>query len=283
LAFDLYPLLRNEEWLDRAEGHQVYRDTRAQELTETLWSSLRSPWYDRINMLGEKQNPCVTQSAWIKSLTASFIRPWDKRAGGTGGLFGGRSRIPGEVLGWSRAQQAAFLIFTWNCLRDSVSAQKAPWAINLRAIQKAREGEGVTVGDDAAFYGQYSLISTDQGVRGYLQVVNDICYLKASSLKLNTWAPSASSPTDSAAAVDMFADTIAQQGFAEFVRKLNTSLSSFDWRTSSTPDLDELVRRAKLVFRGSGGYKELRTQLLEHLSASDGEVAEPAKRLIETA
>jgi DGQHR domain-containing protein len=281
LAFDLYPLLRAEEWLDRAEGHQVYRDTRAQELTEILWSSPRSPWYDRINMLGEKQNPWVTQSAWIKSLTASFIRPWDRRAGGTGGLFGGRSRISGEVLGWSRPQQAAFLIFTWNCLKESVTAQTAAWARNLRGIQKAREL--VIAEGDAAFYGPYSLINTDQGVRGYLQVVNDICYLKASSLRLNTWAPGEETPNDPAAAVDAFLDTIAQQDFTAFVQTLNTALSSFDWRTSSTPDLDEPVRRAKLVFRGSSGYKELRTQLLEHLSTGAEEVAAPAKHLLPAA
>ena len=55
LAFDLYPLLRSEDWLDRAEGHAIYRETRAQELTEILWSHPRSAWYDKINMLGERQ------------------------------------------------------------------------------------------------------------------------------------------------------------------------------------------------------------------------------------
>ena len=41
LAFDLYPLLRSEDWLERAEGHAIYRETRAQELTEILWSHPR--------------------------------------------------------------------------------------------------------------------------------------------------------------------------------------------------------------------------------------------------
>src|SRR5690606_1088952 len=36
LAFDLYPLLRTEDWLERAEGPQIYRESRAQELTEAL-------------------------------------------------------------------------------------------------------------------------------------------------------------------------------------------------------------------------------------------------------
>lgn len=282
LAFDLYPLLRNEEWLNRAEGHQIYRETRAQELTEILWSFPDSPWYDRINMLGERQNPWVTQSAWIKSLTASFIRPWDRRAGGTGGLFGGRSKMSGDVLGWSRAQQAAFLIYTWNCFRSSVENQKTGWAVNLRAVAKAaaEKAPPTHLEEDPTFYGPYSLINTDQGVRGYLQVVNDICYLKASSLKLNTWRPADEAAADPVKGVASYLSTIADQEFSRFVGLLNVSISSFDWRASSTPGIDEQLRRAKLVFRGSGGYKELRTQLLEHLAQTAEDVAAPAKRLL---
>ena len=34
LAYDLYPLLRTEEWLTKFEGHVIYRETRAQELVD---------------------------------------------------------------------------------------------------------------------------------------------------------------------------------------------------------------------------------------------------------
>src|SRR5437899_10913966 len=53
LAFDLYPLLRQQSWLDKFEGHSIYRETRCQELVEALWSHPSSPWQYRINMLGE--------------------------------------------------------------------------------------------------------------------------------------------------------------------------------------------------------------------------------------
>ena len=36
MAYDLYPLLRTAEWLERVEGPMTYRETRAQELTEAL-------------------------------------------------------------------------------------------------------------------------------------------------------------------------------------------------------------------------------------------------------
>lgn len=48
LAFDLYPLLRVQEWLEKAPiGPRIYRETRAQELTEVLWSHRKSPWYHK--------------------------------------------------------------------------------------------------------------------------------------------------------------------------------------------------------------------------------------------
>ncbi|NJN92458.1 MAG: hypothetical protein HC878_20250 [Leptolyngbyaceae cyanobacterium SL_5_14] len=53
LAFDVYPLLRTEDWLEKFEGPAIYRETRAQELVESLWAYPESPWYQRINMLGE--------------------------------------------------------------------------------------------------------------------------------------------------------------------------------------------------------------------------------------
>ncbi|MGO7181173.1 DGQHR domain-containing protein [Rhizobium brockwellii] len=286
LAFDLYPLLRNEDWLDRAEGHQVYKETRAQELTEIMWSYPESAWYDKINMLGEKQIPWVTQSAWIKSLTATFIRSWDGRTGATGGLFGGRSKREGEVLGWSRAQQSAFLIFVWNALKSSVEKSNEPWALDLRHPKKAADDKVAkppenAVPGDAAFYGPNSLIASDQGVRGYLQIVNDVFYSAAAQLRLNRWYPDERSSPNPIGAVQSSLGAIQEQPFAAFAVELAERVSSFDWRTSSTPNLDEATRRAKLVFRGSSGYKELRLQLLEHLaSGDDSEVKNAATRLM---
>lgn len=277
LAFDLYPLLRGEDWLDRAEGHAIYRETRAQELTEILWSNPQSPWYDRINMLGENQNPWVSQSAWIKSLIATFIKSWDPSRSGTGGLFGGRSKRNDEVLGWSRPQQAAFLIFAWEALRSEIERTTSNWAQILR---RPKQGELIRPKDDQAFYGPYSLLNTDQGVRGFLQVLNDVCYVRAPILKLNKWPTDERVSLDSKQPVDGALASIQQQPFKGYVTDIAKSLASFDWRTSAAPELEEQLRRTKLTFRGSSGYKELRVQLLEHLSTSDNEVGQAAKRLL---
>lgn len=275
LAFDLYPLLRTEEWLDRAEGHAVYRETRAQELTEALWSHPESPWYDRINMLGERQIRWVSQSAWIKSLVATMVRPWQGRGAAAGGLFGARLQEHGEVLGWSRAQQAAFLIYLWQQLRDAVKSSQSYWAVYLRRLPGAERER-----DDTAFYGPHSLITTDQGVRGHLHVVNDLCFVMASRLKLNDWMPGHRGAASAADAVSTALRSLHDQPVASFVRDIALGLSSFDWRTSSTPGLSDELRRMKLVFRGSSGYKEIRAQLLEHLTEAPGEVGPVAKRLL---
>ena len=146
---------------------------------------------------------------------------------------------------------------------------------------EATRPEDLAVSDDLAFDGSFSLINTDQGVRGYLHVVNDLCYRRASKLKLNTWLPNFRSSSNPIAAVDSLLASLPTQDFAAFVTSIATSLASFDWRTSSTPSLDEPLRRAKLVFRGSSGYKEIRTQLLEHIARSHSDVASTAQSLMD--
>jgi len=279
LAFDLYPLLRAEDWLERAEEHIVYRDTRSQELTEALWSYPQSPWYDKINMLGERGNPWVSQAAWIRSLSTSFVRAWDPRGARGGGLFGGRVGDGGEVLGWSRAQQAAFLIFAWQQLYAEIHNGRYPWAMKIRGEAKRGERFSKQTQDDPAFYGPHSLLVTDQGVRGFLQVVNDLCYAMASKLKLSTWNVRSKTTAPSDDAITVSLRSLEPHPVANFLKRLAHGLASFDWRSSSADDLSDDERRLKLVFRGSSGYRELRLQLLSHLGQLGNDVAGAAKRL----
>lgn len=135
-------------------------------------------------------------------------------------------------------------------------------------------------GDDPAFYGRFSLIATDQGVRGFLLALNDLCFAMAPKLKLDTWKVSGQPAATDEQAVRVAMASLAKHTLGEFVGQIGQSLASFDWRTSATPDLPEKMRRDKLVFRGSGGYKELRTQLLEHLADASGELGKTATRLL---
>lgn len=276
LAFDLYPLLRSEDWLERGEGHSVYRETRSQELTEALWSYPNSPWYDRINMLGERGAPGVTQSAWIKSLMATLVRPWLGRGSKIGGLFGSRLKEGDEVLGWSRSQQAAFLIYSWLQLHEAIRDCNANWAKDLRNenVRQKRDME------DPEFYGPFSLIVTDQGVRGYLHILNDLCFVTATKLDLRSWrVDRGSGAASDASAVALAMKSLEKHVVAIFIKKIAKGLASFDWRTSAAPDLSEDERRRKLVFRGSSGYKEIRLQLLDHLKDQSNDVGKAAEAL----
>lgn len=291
LAFDLYPLLRREDWLDQFAGHSIYRETRCQELVEALWSSESSPWYDRINMLGEKkadrerQVPMVTQAAWIRSLMATFVKQWDGSATKVGGLFGAGKNQDDLLLPWNRPMQAALLIYAGSALRDAIKASSENWAKFLRkSVQPSLFAED----DDPAMYGEYSLLSTDQGIRGFLFIVNDLLYVAEAQLNLKSWTWE--SVYDRAAAKKLAAteegaqamalDSLKKTSIAEFLDEMAFSLAQYDWRTSSTPDLEDILRKDKLVFRGSSGYKELRKELLDHLANYVGAVGEAAEAVL---
>lgn len=287
LAFDLYPLLRHQSWLDKFAGHSIYRETRCQELVEALWSHPDSPWHQRVNMLGEKRDhrdykgPTVTQAAWIRSLMASFVKQSEGIGTKVGGLFGAPPSANDPLLPWNRPMQAAFLISTGNALKESVKRSGAKWATHLRKV----DGSELFEDDDPAFYGDYSLISTDQGIRGLLFVVNDLCFVQSHQLGLAEWrweSVSGELRNKGAAATDEAAVAAAVKSFrktdaAKFVCDITDGLASYDWRTSSTPEMRDDERMRQAVFRGSSGYKEMRRQLLKHLCDHKGKVGKAAE------
>lgn len=265
-AYDLYPLLREQTWLEQNDDVAVYRESRAQELTEVLWASQSSPWYRRINMLGgDRAGGPVSQSAFVRSLTLSLVKQWRAR-----GLFGG---TPDGISGlaWSRPQQAAFLIDAWACLRDAVGEVRLDWAEAVREsqvdeLELAIPGESAP---DPAFASKYTLLATDQGVRAFQQVINDYFFARARELKLKDWVGPESLPSDTVEATDVVLADLQRQPWRTELSKLTQELAKFDWRTASEPSLPADLRRAKEALRGSGGYKTLRIDLLNHLATAD--------------
>ena len=259
LAFDLYPLLRTEDWLERFEGPEVYREARSQELTQALWGIDSSPWYKHINMLGERGlRRMVRQAAWIRSLMATYVK--STRGTRIGGLFGGK---PGsDFLPWNGAQQAAFLILMGQKMRDAVVESDFEWVEVLRD-----EDEFYDEGEEKhpAFYGANSLLNTDQGIRGLLFVTNDLCYVMADVLELENWFRFTSSGASDPNAIEEELNNLRQLPVADFLDELSFELAKYDWRTSAATGLTEEQRVQRAAYRGSSGYKEIRLQLLEHL------------------
>lgn len=271
LAFDLYPLLRTEDWLERFEGHPIYRQTRAQEITEALWSYPDSPWHDRIDMLGNRGSRSVTQAAWIRSLMATLVKSYESRRVRIGGLFGAPIGEHRPVLGWSRSQQSAFVILIWQELQSAVRHSTDRWATQIR-----REERAGAAGEDPAFSGRFSLLNTDQGVRALLAVFNDLCYVAADRLDLADLTSDEVSEGTSEAAITSALGAFREAAVGAFMRELALSLAGYDWRTSGIPRLTEQERASKARFRGSTGYKELRSDLLQQAATATGIVGETA-------
>jgi len=285
LAFDLYPLLREQEWLNSGEVVQVYRESRAQELTEMLWSTEQSPWYRRINMLGgtRAENGPVTQAAFIRSLIASMVKSWAPR-NGVGGIFGGTPDSSGG-LAWSRLQQGAFLVTAWSLLADAVNAAEDSWARSLREHEATLDvpGEEWKGAKDPAFGGTFSLLATDQGVRGFQSVVNDLCYIRHRELALEGWRDKSDFPEVTPEHLAIAADTLEDQPVHQFLQELARALATFDWRSSGFPGLSPEERLKASALRGSSGYKEMRTRLVAHLRSADSEAVRTAAELVSLA
>lgn len=274
LAFDLYPLLRTEEWLDRFEGHKVYREARSQELVESLWSFKKSSWYQRINMLGESGSSAgVTQAAWVRALMKTYVKASEGKGIKVGGLFGAPVGEDNITIPWNRAQQAAFLIMIWNELEKAVKISKSKWANELR-----NEGNKKSVKGDFAFMGSHTLLNNDQGITAVLNITNDLFYKNIESLGLMNW-----DIVDVGIDVDFAYDLLLKKKkIIDFAKKISVALAKFDWRSSGSPSLTEDERIIKLAFRGGSGYREFRRQILLHLKKESGEVGRIASSVHKT-
>lgn len=281
LAFDLYPILRVQEWLEEStDGNRIYRETRAQELTEILWSYPKSPWYNKINMLGERKGGLVTQAAFIRSLLATLVKG---NSSGLGGLFGSNITTANSdfVLPWNRPQQAAFLILIWSRIVENLKNLDNRWTKLLRDLNGQQALE--IIEGDLAFTSKYSLLTTDQGVRGTLHVYNDLCFVYADKLDLKEfeWNDELKEDFIDEKDVDKALETFINTKLYEFVNDISKEIIKFFWVTSSTPGLKEEERRKQMVFKGSSGYKELRKQLLEELRECEtSEISKSANAVI---
>jgi hypothetical protein len=210
-------------------------------------------------------------------LLASFIKNWEGQRVSIGGLFGAPVGSHEQVLPWSRHEQAAFLIFVGEKFKSAIDKSQAPWA---KALRTGKQTDLFDPDDDLAFWGRHTLISQDQGIRGLLHIANDLCYLASDKLHLDQWGDSGNSSGTDAELVSKALKELKSEPVAQFLTKLGTELAKFDWRASSAPGLTEEQSLMKAAFRGSGGYRDFRRQLLIHLSKGDAEISPLAKTAI---
>ena len=185
--------------------------------------------------------------------------------------------VLGDVVEWHGAQQVAYIIHLGTKLRDAIADTPTKWAEAIRD----REGRLLPSGLDPAFYGRHSLLNTDQGIRGFLSVTNDLSVECRQMIGLGEWVTDDFGRADDLDAISSSVHSLPMHRSAKFINDLTEELVQFDWRTASAPALNEEERTTKLTFRGSGGYREIRRRILMHLTGGDSQIAEPAEMLIE--
>ena len=275
LAFDLYPELRNQTWLESGEGIKVYQEHRAQELTEVLWRHEASPWRDRIELHGNRIEGHVSNAAFIRSLMSSFVRRWGHEQK-IGGLFGSIDRDGNErVLRWKRPQQAAFLIACWQHINQAIcDNQEVEWISSCAfEFNKKSDEERQKINPHQfhpAFASGESLLGTDQGARAVLVVFNAICQVAYSDIQLESWESDSVSDVPEDADVSDALQEFSEMTLAnEFLRKVATELViNSDWRTSSSKSLSPHDQQLQAAFRGSSGYSLLQKRCMEDLRSS---------------
>lgn len=271
MVFDLYPLLRTEEWLLRFEGPNIYRQTRAQDLAILLWSHPESPWKDRIIRLGGREKGKITQAAFINSLMASFIKRYTSGSGTRiGGLFGAVAGSHETELSWKREQQAAFLIMCWKQIRQFVTKTRAEWA-NALILKYERQFKDYSDPQrrELLFSGPDTQLAADQGVRGYMNVLNDLLWIanESKQLDLREWDWVRKTKQDDNAAVSEALRLFEKQctESIRYVGAIAETLADFDWRLPSALGPSDPAYAVQAMYRGSSGYREIRRRMLEFI------------------
>ncbi|WP_312789269.1 DGQHR domain-containing protein [Sphingobacterium sp.] len=290
LAFDLYPLLRNEEWLEKFEGHSIYKETRAQEIVDLLNSHKESPWYNWIDMLGDNDGGLkkVSQSAWIRTLTSTLIKSFDSKK--IGGLYGaplGQDRI---MLPWSKEEQAAVIIYFGICLSKGIKENNYEWISELRDEFPLLSNKGNLFDQEdynkkePALYSRDSLLNQDQGIRVILHLLNDFLFINYDNLKLYEFYLEYAEGSD----VDIISEAISKIKnieIGQYLRTLSKEIIKYDWRSfnskSISKDNNSQLKQKKAGFRGSGGYKVLREDVLTFLSKENSTISEDAKLILD--
>ena len=256
LAFDLYPLLRTQSWLDTSKSDLIYRETRAQEIVESLWgySNSNNPWYHKINLLGEtgKRYP-ISQSAMVKAIQNSYLSK-------NQGIFIAQLS-EGSHLPWGRLEQAAFIILIWQEIYSHYLAYKKFYTYDL-------------------FDFDNSLLTRDQGVNGILKVTNNLFRIYLQTFATNVLSISADADKDSIEEViTKFKSEIPP--LYSFIKNLSKYICDFEWRYGEVENFSEEQLNMQRAYKGAGGYNLISKNLLKNLSKlGDQHVATLAKKLL---
>lgn len=277
LGYDLYPLLRTQEWLENTkDGLKVYRETRAQELVEAMWLYPVSPWHHRISMLGEESSN-ISQNAFIRALSDSFFKKTKRTPSG---LFSDVIENINEELKWVRPQQAAFLILLWDSIAKALRTEvlkpgDLEWVDKIRKENFQLSTLEKELQLDKSFVSKTSNLSRDQGVTGISLFANDFFYILASESEIDfneiEWDSEIDERQIENSSIDIAINKFINHPIYSYIQLFAVEVSKFDWRTSTAEFEDPLQVDFHKKYRGSGGYREVWKDLLKQFLNSKNE------------
>lgn len=269
LGFDLYPLLRTQSWLEKSkDGLLAYRETRAQEIVESLWSYPNSSWYQRINMIGDSAGLVMSQAAFIRALVNSFFK---RSKGLYGDVF---DKIQYKVLNWNRAQQAGFIIILWNKIAEAVKICDEEWASSLRQESDSSQSFSTEMQLDLAYTNKNSFLTRDQGVRGILSFANDFFYITANNNDIDfnsfVWVDELDDRNIEKESIDKAIEIFnSNNNLMKLIEDFSNVICKVDWRTSTAMFENDIDRSIQMKYRGSGGYAEFWRELYKAFKGSN--------------
>lgn len=282
LGYDLYPLLRTQNWLENSkDGLAVYRETRAQELVEALWIYDQSPWHNRINMLGSNEGNNMSQAAFIRALSDTYLKRSLRKP--ISGLFADvLSGKNFEEIKWVRAQQAAFLILMWEQIALNASKGEQIWAQKLigenneLVLFDTDKNSSSSVRINDAFLSKNSMLSRDQGVTGISMFTNDLFFVAANQFNdfdFNEveWKGDIDERQIEMNSIDIAIEQFRKSAINGLIKTVTKELMRFDWRMPTADFDDENQKELQKKFKGTGGYREVWRDLLKLFKGSDDE------------
>jgi hypothetical protein len=144
---------------------------------------------------------------------------------------------------------------------------RASWAI---ALLHKYEKESVDLSEsqrrELLFSGSDTQLAADQGVRGYMRILNDFLWVANDNneLDLREWDWVRKTKQDDNTAVSEALRQFERRCVKSmrYVSSIAETMADFDWRLPSALDPTDPDYSVQAMYRGSSGYREIRRRML---------------------
>ena len=286
VLYDRYPSLRTASWRIRGKNRS-YTALRPFILATMLAEEPQSPLCSAI-FSASRRGAALTLHGVARSLQLSFLRSTEHPpANATSGLFALASAQDGSIeLPWTSAQQGVYLTGLLAEADAALRRTSEPWSEHLRRIAD-HIADKEDVAQDASpriAFMPHSLLSTDHGMRAFLQTCNALSTAALQDIPFADWRRPALLDPDLGHNEfhDALCELAKRREIVGFMERMASSMAGFDWRTPRTPGLDSADQERQQAYAGSAGYRKLSRALLKHVAAhAKDDVGEYARVLAE--